>query len=204
MNRIQNISYPRSGHHLLVNLLHDHLGDAFKYADPYGWHNEKGEKTKSEPKKTLEDSPNCNYAKNHDFDLKLEVNPNSDITHIIQIRKPLPAIVSYFQFTVDEGAIPDTKESWRAFAVEKAAYWQAFYEKWVLVPPSTSMLLWYDELISEPVLSLSQVLDFCGIDINEEEVRKTVAKHSITQKNSADSFKYYDYSFFNRLQQMCL
>lgn len=249
LRKVQSTSFPRSGHHLLVNCLLAYYGET-----PYV------QKTSGEiiiPE--LIGSWNfvyCEYynhcyqvpcahpatcfQKNHDDDwhslvpyweskvsdkrLDTSVVPGSSLDplrqkggtlFLVQYRNLIDTLVSYFKIKTIQGYYEDwdfksktfvrredTEESWRDFAINNKILWNEFMNRWVRSPIPDSLLLPYEDLISDPFGSMKKVLKYFDPpgEINEDYLREVVRIQDINPKNDIKKFKYYDEKFFRQLQ----
>jgi hypothetical protein len=142
------VSYPRSGHHWLVNILSRVYGDEFSYCEYY---------------RCCCRTPCAHgavFQKNHDFDLKL--TPERGKT-ILQVRSPLDSIFSYFHYycswDLDKKKLANV--SWSRFALEAGLYWGRFARKWIALQRSEAILtVGYQDLVEEPARQMERVLNF--------------------------------------------
>jgi len=134
-NFVQCVTFPRSGHHLLVNLLskyfsrdinyHTSLGKntfqagGFYYCEAY-----------RHCGKTPCINPKVNFQKNHDLGLKLKKNQN--FKYVIQFRHYLPSIVSWYLLEVRRNYLKDYNQEWERFAKKNVVFWKNFIKKWIL------------------------------------------------------------------------
>jgi hypothetical protein len=82
MYRVQGVSFPRSGHHLLVKCVKQYFGKRLGYCGNVF----RGQDFLSD---------GITLQKNHDFDLILPIS--SDARYLIQYRHPLEAIASWYR-----------------------------------------------------------------------------------------------------------
>ena len=123
------VSVPRSGHHLMVNMLKEYYGDEFKYCEFYN--------------KACCDSYPCSnplvkIQKHHDMDLKLKILNN--FRYVIGYRDFLKSTISDFELFCrgDKLGVCDNEESWLMFSFSRLSYWKKFIHKWVLPYQSDS------------------------------------------------------------------
>jgi hypothetical protein len=203
MKRVQCVSLPRSGHHLLVDILADYIGDEFVYADSYGVRDVHGNKTAiAGLPRTLSTCPEANYEKTHDFDLDVDLYPADNRVFIVQYREPVAAIVSHYLFGTN--GEPGDRKTWEEFARIRAVYFHKFKEKWIdgseyINLPVTKVP--YERLVTMPVFSVSEILDFMGCEVDEKKVRECCTKHPIKLTHAADNFAHYDYGFYREIEQ---
>lgn len=122
MRKIQCVTFPRSGHHLLVNMLFKYFSKDVKYPEILG-----GE-THGKGKEIIRagniyycefyahcltsfcTDPKTNFQKNHDADdLSLK---NPDYYYIIQFRNPMHAITSFYNFELYGGWVDKPSREW--------------------------------------------------------------------------------------------
>lgn len=138
-----SISFPRSGHHLLVQLLRAYCGSSFNYCEVY----KRGH---------LLECAETNYLKTHDFDLQFQTPENW--REIVQIRDPVEAIESWF------GISPQDQADRQAFWDDKLKFYAAFMSKWMRPRRPHRIFVHYRHLIDEPYLTLWRVLRHVSID----------------------------------------
>ena len=184
--KIQCISFPRSGHHLLVRCLTQMYGEQFQYCDFYNH----CRKTPCRDEKT-------NFQKNHDFKLRLSL-PDSQ-RRLIQYRHPIESIISWFELDLQQPnvwqrlTLRDTQASWETFFNEKLEYWKRFVEKWVLQPDAKEqMLVPYHLLVQDPVEQLTQIADFIWptIPVPEFKFEWVLKIQGIAPKRTAIEFRH--------------
>lgn len=170
--KTQTISIPRSGHHLMVNLL-------FQYFSPDGKAPHfQGQDARNSIRKGIISSgrfhyceyyshcksvpcsdPRTNYSKNHDFGRHLP--PETFPRLIVQIRHPLASIISYFQFKNLILPNPDNAAEFRQMMASAKNYWRHFIHTWVLDNPNPEKLvIRYETLIGQPQETLAKVLAY--------------------------------------------
>lgn len=141
------ISYPRSGHHALVDVLRVYFGEALVYGEIY-----------RDPAAILgAGDPPVNYQKNHDFDLQTPVL--ADRRYIVQVRNPLESIESWEVFDRRVGAVPDSHEV-------RLDFWAAFVKKWVFAEMPSRLVVWYEDLVERPHETCTAVIQFLTMTQN--------------------------------------
>jgi hypothetical protein len=133
VKNIQCVTIPRSGHHLLTNLLFKYFSNDLNYPEILG--QETDLKCKNvilagnfcycefynHCEKTPCSDPNTNFQKNHDFKLSLVNNPSSH--YIIQFKNPLEYLVSWYNFLLKKGVIKeDSRKNWFIFLGIKSKF----------------------------------------------------------------------------------
>ncbi len=181
-----NVSFPRSGHHLLVDCIRDVVGPELRYCESYG-----------HCRRVPCPSPSTNWQKTHDFGLAVPI----DGTHryIVQYRHPIDSIASWYRWELERGiraewngtmatrilrrvpgwpalavtVRPDTPARWGSFARDKLQFWRRFVDKWLLSTSDVDLLaLPYDQLVSQPRVELGRVLGFVapGLDVDSADL----------------------------------
>lgn len=137
------ISYPRSGHHALVDVLQNYFGGGFHYCEIYRDHR---------PEELLgAEGSITNYQKNHDF--KLDTPILTDRQYLVQVRNPLESIESWNELDRRVGHVPDSEEN-------RLDFWVAFVKKWLLTPISNRLVVYYQDLIESPLPTCVSILQF--------------------------------------------
>ncbi len=207
IEKVACITYPRSGHHLLVNALLRYFSENLRYPEVKDstrctnvfqagklYYCEYYDHCRQHP--CTDDR--ANFLKNHDFNLDLICNIKKQI---IQIRNPIESIVSYYKYHY--GPDITTKDDWLAFASEKAEYWKQFVNKWVVSNCRENLItVNYSELIASPVNILRKVISFldpsCNVKLHF--LKKVIKSLSISPKSSLDDFCYHDESLFRKIE----
>lgn len=151
MNKTNSISFPRSGHHALRNVLAEYFGEEFKYCDNYV----------DPQEKRLGVDLDTNYQKEHD--LTLEYPAYLPYRQLIQIRNPFDAIQSWINFdaTVGHEDANQNRERWHAVFNERTRFWGLWFDKWVLSPAAVPRLVVpYERLVADPAKVCSSVILF--------------------------------------------
>lgn len=133
------ITFPRSGHHLLVRGLQWALTDHLVYSEFYNSpHN-------------MENCPFVNLQKSHDFDLTDLIDDDSQ--YIIQIRGYELAAESWYR-------IEPRDETLEQFRDRNMAYFDGFMQKWVLSPPKNSIIITYEDMVSDKLREAIRAFKF--------------------------------------------
>lgn len=146
------LSYPRSGHHALVDVLRGYFGDNFVYGEIY-----------RDPAATLGSlTPPVNYQKNHDFELQT-IPVSTDRQYLVQVRNPLESIESWEIHDRRVGHISEPAEV-------RVDFWAAFVKKWVFADIPNRLVVWYEDLVGAPVETCVAVIQFLtrtqNVDMN--------------------------------------
>jgi len=161
------ISYPRSGHHALVNVLKVYFAETFVYGEIY-----------RDPHAMLGcQFPPVNYQKNHDFDLKTPVNLDNSRQYLVQVRNPLESLESWETYDLRVGATPDTPEN-------RVDFWAAFVKKWVLYPIPNRLVVWYEDLVGAPVETCTAVIQFLTRtqNVDEQLLSRALMAHPLKRR----------------------
>lgn len=200
------VSWPRSGHHLLVNLLTRYIGPAFSYCEFYN----PPTCCRAYPCR----KPDITMSKNHDFGLAL--TPARATPHIIQYRAFAPAIVSDFELHILNGA-PNTEAEFRDFADSRIELFQRFLAKWVDDAPDDALIIPYETLIQYPFQTLSEAIQFLqpSVEVDETKARQVIAtiqkeevrngeiirtpEHGVSEARRVEDFRFFHPEYFANL-----
>jgi len=187
MRNITSVSFPRSGHHLLINILARYFGKDPLYDSRSI---ETGEDRShftagrlvyceyyTHCRKSPCSDPKTTFQKNHDFDLKLP-NKNGQY-YIVQYRNPKDAIASNFKLESQVlKTVEDSEASWKKYHKEKMIYWESFYKKWVLQNKNPlTYYVKYEDLVTQPGKVVRGVMQFCDPDslLDKERLKEAIA-----------------------------
>jgi hypothetical protein len=204
------ITWPRSGHHLLVRLCQEYFEEAFGYCEYYGT-----------------DLPCCRnfpctkrdvitLSKNHDNHLDLQFD--GTVPLIVQVREFVPSVISNFELAVRNGR-PDTRASFEGFVKREFEKYNAFFDKWVNSKIAEERLVvFYEDLTNEVVETLSKVIVFLAPEhsiayaklrsIVERVDAVTVKKKEVLvqkavgvrQFRNVEDFRHYDKDFLSQFE----
>lgn len=136
------ISFPRSGHHALVDVLRVYFVESLVYGEIY-----------RDPNAVLGALvPPVNYQKNHDFELTTDAAA-TDRQFLVQVRNPLESIESWEIHDRRVGHISDPPEV-------RVDFWAAFVKKWVFANVPNRLVVWYEDLVGAPVETCVAVIQF--------------------------------------------
>ncbi len=212
LHYVCGVSFPRSGHHLLVRILRGYFGEGFVYCEFY-----------KKDKDCCRESP-CvrtnatHFSKNHDYDASVVVKPGH--TYLVQYRKFQDSLVSDFELHVRHIGI-DTADEFREFAEWKLASYKLFMHRWATVEVSNTQtaLLSYEHLTSDPMGVMQKILPLFapGNPIDQNHLASVIANTSqvtvnegrkieATQKGvmasrDVQAFRYYDAVLFEKLEK---
>ena len=210
---LAGVSWPRSGHHLLMRLLEAYLGPSFGYCEFY------------EPEDCCKTFPcaragRINVSKNHDDHFRLP--QRDDINYLIQVRDFIPALISNFELHVREGNGPDTAEEFRLYASKQWTRYRKFMRKWVESGfASRQLVVDYAWLVDDPVAVVATTLRWLDPAIRPDTARLKEIVRSITGISHDSSgavetgagvrvtrvpetFRHYDPDLFDLLGKLVL
>lgn len=202
MRYVAGISWPRSGHHLLVRILQAYFGHRFRYCEFHG--------PKLDCCRRFPCQRGMTFTKNHDFD---DVHPGN-VPCLIQYREFLPSVVSGFELMVRDGA-PDTPETFRRYALRRAGEYRYFLRKWCH-ESENRLVIKYENLTRDPVMwavkaaeffhdgpvdpeVMAQIVNSCDgqkIDYGRVSWNRTMG---VRDTRDITKFRYYDHGFFTEL-----
>lgn len=146
IHRTKIVSFPRSGHHLLIRGLQAVFESELVYSEFY----------KSEH--NMENCPFVNVQKSHDFDLDEEIDP--ELKYVVLVRNYNDAIKSWYKqiITYDRATISE-----RNFKEGKIEYFNAFITKWAAQSPNEIPRIYFKGLIEDKLTTLLRVCNFISL-----------------------------------------
>lgn len=168
--KTEAITFPRSGHHLLKNILEYYFDGQLHYCSLYS----------DPPEVQLGVSLLTNFQKNHDFDLATPVS--ADRKYIVQIRDPIDAIESWFHMArrtteLCGVGVPEHSQ-WKEFCSGKMGYYVQFVDKWIFNHVSNRLIISYSDLLHRPENAITSVIQhMCGTaDISSKRLVEALEK----------------------------
>lgn len=224
MRKITCVTFPRSGHHMLINVLLKYFSGNLNYLETGGDKTETmcvdvltaGDLQYCEFYKHCEQipcsNPKTNFQKNHDFGLKL---PQTDKDfYIVLYRHPLESIVSIYNYYLNNNIsalyasnINFNKEGWLAHANKSIILWKDFVKKWVVGKWSKNYLFMsYEEMVDFPLISFVNIINFIdpGKKIDLKLLNLAIKKLDISRRHDIKNFQYFDSNTFQNLEKMAL
>lgn len=168
---VQGISWPRSGHHLVVRLLQGYFGPAFGYCE---FHRAERPSVPGIEKccKTVPcayGARGVHFTKNHDFDL--DAPQVEGLPYLVQYRDFVPSVVSNFELFIRTGG-EDSAEAFRRFASNQFTRYANFTDKWVNSDfISDQIVLHYDDLTAHPEEALAHMVRWFAPDHTPDTAR---------------------------------
>ncbi|MDQ3774924.1 MAG: hypothetical protein M3461_11455 [Pseudomonadota bacterium] len=172
------MSFPRSGHTLLIRLLLAYFGSGFNYCEFYNgcrsWTCRR---------------PLSNFQKCHD--LRLDTPQRPDLRYIIQIRHPWPAIVSQFRLKLARCSVEDTMESWERHRRKQLPYYSGFVARWALAGQGLQrVLVPYHRLVDRPVDMFAEIARLFANKVDVDRVRWVVQESDVRERRRWADFPY--------------
>jgi hypothetical protein len=192
--KIKCMTFPRSGHRLLVSMLRQYffngepvarenglyVSDVFTYCPNYGH-------CRAHPCSDAR----TNFQKDHDFELDTPIS--ATMAHVVQYRHPVNSLISWYVFALARKNIPrDSRRSWERFARMQITFWKGFVDKWVLGPVPNRVAIRYEAFVERPEEQLRAVLGAFGAPVDEGRARAAVRAMDVGFKNQARDFRYFD------------
>ncbi len=227
MRYYRGVSFPRSGHHLLIRLLEGYFVEAdFKYTPKFERDDRPhplppptlGERllvrlglarrlpalasSRPEPELTADRVRSAVIlSKNHDFGLSM-VNDYA-IPTLVQYRSPLLASISNYFLFMKQMGLDDTRSLWDQYVVKHLSFWKSFVRKWVLDgdhPMSCHVA--YEDLVDQPGTALERVVRFFFPDREPQrtQIESACSSLEIIAPRRAHDFQHFDPESFSRLE----
>jgi hypothetical protein len=187
-------SYPRSGYHLIDDILVKYFH--FKTAK-YNIDCCKG----AECKDPADTNP-LQLHRTHDFHGKTDPAQYSKIITLYR-SDPVEQIDAYIRFirlqmkynhsmsTDDHCTFHSTQQPYTIQEIRhKYIFYNQFLNKWILQPPTNSLVIDYNTLVSEPVKTLSEIQLFLFGDCNSDLSEKITSEMKIEKKNTISHEEY--------------
>ena len=210
---VAGISWPRSGHHLMVRLLQAYFGAGFGYCE---FHMAR-DCCKAFP---CARAGQVNLSKNHDF---RQATPQLDtLRYLIQFRAFAPSVVSSYELSLGKGG-EDTPEAFRKYVSQRWGPYQMFLEKWIFSDfGKRHVILRYEELTADPVAAMRPVAELfapgAGFDAARmQDAARTVtgvslykgerdyaAEAGVRNRRRLEAFRHYDPSLFSVMERLML
>jgi hypothetical protein len=226
MRYFRGLSFPRSGHHLLVRLPQAYFPPArLRYVPKF---ERQGRPAPLPPPtfaerllmrvglgrrltaaaqggaQTLEPSTvvaEVMLSKNHDFDLK--VANDFSIPCLIQYRSPIPATISNYYLHCERLGLPRTRRTWSVYAPRQLRYWRDFVRKWLLENDHPQCCrLPYEQLVGDPPAALGRAISFLYPDepLAPDEIERICQEENVAPRHRVSTFEFYDREFLAELE----
>jgi hypothetical protein len=209
---VANVSWPRSGHGLLVRILKAALGDLHGYCEYYG-------------PKALTNTPccgqfpctNCHISMTKQHDFNNDTILSLDIPLVVQYRSFIPSVVSHFEYALSIRHVDDKAVAFERFAREQAGRYSAFARKWIARPRANCVLLPYERLTAEPISALDEVIALYGLPngIVGNEIlsrmngityvagsRAVARRQGVSSTRDVKEFRFYSRDLFDEIERL--
>lgn len=202
MNKIINISFPRSGHHLLVNILKKYFKDEIKYCEYYISNEGCGCFGGPNPNNVLCIKEETNFQKQHDFE-KLFYRPrvflvpkDLDRKYLILYRKnKYKALLSWYEMFLDDpnSKIEHSEEGFREFMSWFSNFYNKWVNKWVRDKEIKDKLtITYEDLTSDTVETIFEVIKFINGKPNRNKIKDSIIQHTVRDKRKLEDSDFYN------------
>ena len=222
MKKIECVCFPRSGHHVLANVLFKYFSGNIDFMEFYG------DQTRVLCNKVISagDFYYCacdahcnnfpcidkrtNFQKHHDYNLELGMKDG--FKYILMYRDPLETLVSLYNYHLKKPydyffgeKVEDTSEGWEFFAKLAIEYWKGFIDKWIFeknINDGDVLFIDYTEIIGRPFSTFFNIIRFIAPDekVDTKLLREAIIKMNISRKSDVRKFKYYNKSFFDEIR----
>ena len=203
MNYIQGISFPRSGHHMLIRRLTEYFSIISSSDVCIRHHSRKSSDINTDKNSFVycefynacQTSPcideRCNFQKSHDFSLDLPIK--NEQYYLVQIRNPIDAITSLFELSLKTGwyNLKDTPECWEEFFDTQLRFYQQFYNKWVRQKKNNIDVFWYDSFLENPASHLVRAIELLDKQHNIDMQLVDKLCGDISLLSNHKKFRYY-------------
>lgn len=222
LKHVVGVSWPRSGHHLLVRLLSRYLRKDFIYCMNRTVQEAVGRRKQSCCEGTLCDNrANVHFCKNHDT--RGTVPQVSGQLYLVQYRDFLPAVVSSFECHLKVSNSSDTFDAFKVMSRNRVDRYRAFLDKWVHSNNSgiERLVVRYEDLTSRPEETMIGVLGLFGVDEKDVNLRRlrriievapkktldnnkevNVKDHGVANTRRVEDFRHYRADWFAELERM--
>ena len=200
---IQGISFPRSGHHMLIRKITEYFSSISNTDVCIKHHSRKASNTDTDKNSFVyceyynacQTIPcidkRCNFQKSHDFTLDLPLNTEQQ--YIVQIRSPIDSITSLFELSLKTGwyNLEDTQKCWELFFDNQLDFYKKFYNKWVAQKKNNIDIFWYDSFLENPEPHLVRAIELLNNQhsIDMELIEKLCEDISLLSNHK--KFRYY-------------
>jgi hypothetical protein len=187
---VQGVSFPRCGHHMMVEVMESYFGVSFRYCGFYGM---------------CEQRP-CPAAVTHlqkCHDHNLDISADDDVDYLIQYRHPLGAMVSQFEHRVRLGNSLNRAEDWTAFADATLPQWEIFVQKWVLENHNPRALkVAYNDALADPIAVFGRVAKLFAPHnpVDFERLKRVVRQNKVAARRRLEESRLFDRVFFAALE----
>jgi hypothetical protein len=124
--------------------------------------------------------------------------PPDDRPRLVQIREPLPAIISWYEYDLKMAARrgqpgEDSPRAWQDFAAEKIDFYRRFVRRWVESGETANkVIIWYEDYMDAPFETLAKVIAFFDPDRPIDRDRLAEVAGKVRPKRDVKRFRYLD------------
>lgn len=219
LNHVVGVSWPRSGHHLLVRLLQRGIGPRFVYCRDYAQQNGMENVRGCCDIRICGNKDHVHFCKNHDNRGLVPKIPG--IRYLVQYRGFWPATISTFEKVAGD-KYEDTEKAFRMLASRRAPKYREFIQKWVSQQDDSieKLLVRYEDLTADAEETLLRAFDFFGVPhgaidssrlrhVIETEDRHTNAgglrhierEQGVSKVRKIEEFRFYAPEWFSEFEQ---
>jgi len=195
------VTFPRSGHNLLIDTLDKLAGVLTEYCNFYDCtRGGTAQPTCAETRNEVRERGICpsgmRYQRSHDFGLDLPVIPAQ--RYVVQYRHPVESICSWYDIATEFWPLEeDSALNFQIFFAEKLAFWDGFMKKWV-IPGSCApnvFRIGYDQLLEnhKVLWDLLEYID-CSADVSEMMLRDI--GRTMCRRKSVVEHRHFDRKLF--------
>lgn len=202
MEKILNLTFPRSGHHLLVDILKSYFNDKMNYCEFYNSNNNCGCFGGTNPGNQLCVKEKTNFQKHHDFEKLfheprvLTVPKDLDRKYLILYRSKYPALVSWYEMFLDEEdnkKVEHSEEDFRNFMNWATNFYDKWIEKWVEDKEiENKLVITYEELTSNTVEIVAKVVEFSEERISRSRIKDAIIDVTVKEKRDITNSGFYN------------
>ncbi len=172
------ISFPRSGQHLIYEILkliyfvHDY---DFTYCEYYNCCN------------SVPCSFKSIYQKNHDFTLDYKIIPTE--SYVVFYRKNIVyQLEAYYRYEINKNNDQYDLETLLTFINNNFYYYINFYEKWIFEKHDNIMCIDYNSFIGNSYNYVNQILQYSNLTFDDEKIKK-ILQSEICVEGKVNSIK---------------
>ncbi|MFH1358882.1 MAG: sulfotransferase domain-containing protein [archaeon] len=223
MKNVQCICFPRSGHHLVVNILFKYFSKDIDFMEVNGNKSrvyfdkiiKAGDFYYCECYAHCHEFPcsdkKTNLQKNHDYDLDLGIDKK--YKYIIIYRDVIESLISIYNYYLNKPydlfkgmKIIDNNDGWKVFAKKTTEYWKGFIRKWITeneMQTKDVLFINYEEIIKNPLSIFINLIKFIdpGKNVNLYFLKEIIDRLSIKKRSKVQNFKYYNKDFYSRIKE---
>ncbi len=195
MDHVIGVSWPGSGHRLLVRMLRDYFGPVLRYG-----------RTAAEISRAPQKEGQLSLLGNDGIDLfGLQA---ANLRYLIQYRSFESWVVSaYDKVLACTPGQTDSFEAFSTFVSRNFTPYRTFMDRWVNPDISQHQLvLSYEQLVHYPLESLQLAIRWLdrAHQVDQSRLRGIIAAAGIRPQSALEDFRYYDPEFFGRIADLSL